>query len=521
MKVALICTDNEPLGLGMRSISAVLKEQGYPARLIFMETEAKTYTPAELQAAAQLVSDAGVVGFSCMAQGSTKAKQILEYLRPLNKLTVWGGVHACLDPEDCAKWASLVCRGEGEGLIVELVERLMRGEDWQDMQNAAYLQDGRMVMNELRPLIANLDELPLPDFSFDDEHHLTPQGLSPVSNLSYVENNLQIAFTSSRGCAFYCTYCCNIKLKNLYQGKEHYVRRMSVGRLVDHSRHLKQIFPNAKYFYFIDEDFAARPLKELVELADTFPKMVGLPFECLAHPARITEQKLDLLVKAGLFRIRLGLETGSERTKKEIYNRHASNEAVIRAANIISKSGHVAPVYFFIIANPYEQGEDLLATLRLIEALPAGSLMQAFELTFFPGSLLYDRAIADGYISGRHDSGYDLNFYGGLHYGEYPWKKNNLYLNGLLFLAAGVCSRAWIGSLPRFLFEALISERAIRFNEKHLSPIKFFIRLKATLWYLRDLIGRLIKKVVKDPVALYNPRLYLRKLFQTNASSEG
>jgi len=395
-------------------------------------------------------------------------------------------------------------------MIVEFMERVAKSMDCKDILNVAYKEGGVLIKNELRPFISNLDELPLLDFSLENEYHLTKNGIKQVFSLDNVEKHGQIAFISSRGCAFYCTYCCNLKLKNLYTGKEHYVRRMSVSRLIEHSQELRKLFPNGKYFYYIDEDFAARPLKELVELAERFPKEVGLPFECLAHPSRITEQKIDLLEKAGLFRVRIGIETGSERTKKEIYRRHVSNEAVNRATDILSRSPQVAPVYFFMYANPYEERNDLLDTLQLIGKLPYGSNIQAFELIFFPGSALYERAIEDGLIKGSSDSGHDVSYYGGLHFEEYPWKRKNLYLNGLIFLTGGLCTRTRVGIIPRFLFKYMLDPQIVRFNEKHTLGIRILISLKGTIYRTKFRIVHLIKRIIKDPIAIYNPGYYLK-----------
>jgi anaerobic magnesium-protoporphyrin IX monomethyl ester cyclase len=511
MNISLICTDNESQSFGMRAISADIKKHGHHARLIFMETSSNKFSELNLQDLFPLVYDSDVIGFSCLAQGSSKAKQIIEFLRPFGKVTVWGGVHASLNPQDCANWADFVCLGEGEGVMIDLIERLQSSRDCKDILNIAYKENGSFVMNDLRPLITSLDELPLPDFSFVDEYHLTKDGFEQVFNLYNVERNAQISFTSSRGCAFKCTYCCNRKLKNLYHGRGHYVRRMSVPKLIEHTKHLQEVFPNGKYFYFIDEDFAARPDRELVELAERFPKEIGLPFEILAHPARITEKKLDLLAKAGMFRIRLGIETGSERTKKEIYDRHVSNEAVKRAAHLLSKSPEVAPVYFFITSNPYEHREDLLETLCLIESLPPGFLIQAFELIFFPGSELHERAVKDGYIAGHFDGGHEHSYYGKLHHKEYSWKKKNLYLNGLIFLMGGYCNRYRLGIIPRFMLNLLINARMIEFNEKHTFLIQAVILLKADLWKARHRVAQLVKRVINDPIAIYNPGNYLKK----------
>ena len=198
MKIALICTDNESLSLGMRSISAALKMHGYQTLLIFAETGEKTFPLNTLEEIARLVHDFDVIGFSCLAQGSNKTKQTLEFLKPLHKPTVWGGIHASLNPNECAEWADYVCIGEGEGMIVEFMERVAKSMDCKDILNVAYKEGGVLIKNELRPLISNLDELPLLDFSLENEYHLTKNGIKQVFSLDNVEKHGQIAFISSR-----------------------------------------------------------------------------------------------------------------------------------------------------------------------------------------------------------------------------------------------------------------------------------------------------------------------------------
>lgn len=504
MHITLISTDRDVWALGLRSVSAVLKAAGHVTRLIFLATDEMQFSEENLADVASLTSDADLIGVSCLARGSAKAAQLIQSLRPQNKLILWGGVHASLNPAECANWADIVCRGEGEEMMLELLERLEQGRDWRDLKNIAFKENGIVQMNSVRPPIRDLDELPLPDFSFANEYHLTRKGLVQVSTLAEVSKSGRIIFNSSRGCAFHCTYCCNTKIKNLYSRKDRYVRRMSVSRLIEHAQYLRKIFPSGKYFYFIDEDFAARPVKELAQLAVEFPQKVGLPFQCLGHPARITRQRMDLLVKAGLIRIEMGIESGSERTRREIYDRHVSNEVVMRAAQTISRYPKVLPTYLFIIANPYEEREDLTSTIRLISELPYGSQVVIYNLIFFPGSALYDRAIGDKLIEGIHDCAYDLDFLSGYHYKKHGWKKKYLYLNGLIFLMHGHCTRHRVGILPRSLINVLISPRQIDFNEKHPSSIRVMISIKLLLNLFRYSAAQWLKKVTGNPVVVFN-----------------
>ena len=520
MNVTLLSTEMDVWVPGLRSISAVLKAAGHVTQLIIMATNEKQLSKENLDEVASLARHADIIGVSCLARGSAKATQLIESLRPQKKLIVWGGIHATLNPAECANWAHIVCRGEGEEMMLELLERLEQGRDWKDVQNLAFKENGVLQLNSIRPPISDLDKLPFPDFTFENEYHLTKKGFVHVSTLSEVSNSGQIIFNSSRGCAFHCTYCCNTKLKSLYSRKDRYVRRMSVPRLIEHTLNLRKVFPLGKYFYFLDEDFGARPVEELAQLSEGFAQKVGLPFACLTHPARVTQQKMDLLVKAGLFRIYMGIESGSERTRREIYDRHVSNEVVTEAAQTIGGYPQVLPTYFFIIGNPYEEKEDLAATARLISELPYGSYIIMYNLVFFPGSALYERAITDRLIEGTYDSGYELDFLGGLNYKQHAWKRKNLYLNGLIFLMEGHCTRHRIGILPRSSISALLVPHRIEFNENHPSAITVMISIKFLENSVRHLGARLLKKVIGNPAAVYNLGHHIRMKFSTTHKPE-
>ncbi|NTW39359.1 MAG: hypothetical protein HGA44_05625, partial [Cellulomonadaceae bacterium] len=70
--------------------------------------------------------------------------------------------------------------------------------------------------------------------------------------------------------------------------------------------------------------------------------------------------------------------------------------------------------YFYIIANPYEEAEDLLETIRLFARLPYPFYSQVYNLVFFPGTVLFDHACRDRLIEGKADSGYELDYKAGL-----------------------------------------------------------------------------------------------------------
>lgn len=502
MRISLIYTEVDPWALGMRSVSAVLREAGHETRLFFLGEVEDRYSPQVLDMLEERVRGSDLVGVGCMARGSEKARQVLDRLRPTGVFTVWGGIHATIYPEDCVSSADVVCRGEGEGFMVELAERLGSGKGWKDLKNAAYLENGHMVTNELRPLIQDLDLLPVQDHSEDRELHVKEGKFVPPSAIFDVRE--PIMYNGSRGCVYRCTYCVNAKLQKIFKGAGRYYRKVSIQRYVEAVGRLKEHFPLARYVYMIDEDFFLRKKEEIEYFAMEFPRQVGLPYECMGSPVQCSEEKMALLVKAGLWRVRIGLESGSERTKEEIYDRHMPNEQVLRAARIIRKFPKLVLAYFYIIANPYEEDKDLLETIRLFARLPYPFYSQVYSLVFFPGTVLYDNACRDRLIEGKEDSGFELDYKAGLNYQKHPWKLKNLYLNTLLFLMEGKTGFFRIGLLPRVMLPLLIHPLTIRVVGGLPFVVKGAVHVKVALLGLRKRVAYFLQRLFRNPQVVYD-----------------
>jgi anaerobic magnesium-protoporphyrin IX monomethyl ester cyclase len=511
MHITLICADDDRWALGMRSISAALKDAGHSTRMIFPCSARWPLDSSILERVASLSMQSGLVGISSMSRGSKNAKTILEALTSLGKVVVWGGMHPTLFPQDCAGHAHLICRGEGEGFMIELAERLASGTDYGDIPNGGYLENGNLVLNELRPLIADLDKLPMVDFVASDEYSFDSRG--EIRQSDSLRRSSSVLFTGSRGCLYTCHYCSNAQLKTLFAGKGRYARKMSVAKFIDSAMLCREIFPQARYFYFTDEDFAARPIDEFREFAENYPKKVGVPFECMASPQQITEEKMALLASAGMWRIDVGVESGSDRVKKEVLNRPVSNAVVMRAASIINQHPQLIAYYFFIIGNPYEKREDLLGTIGLIASLPFPCFIRTYNLVFIPGTHLFERACREGIIGGIEDSAFEIDFLSGFDYRSHAWKRSNLYLNGLISLMTGKCKRRRIGFLPRFLLPALIRPRWIDFNDRHSLISKAIIVTARGGLTLRRRVYEIVSRTLRKPGSLYD----LKSLFRRKA----
>jgi radical SAM superfamily enzyme YgiQ (UPF0313 family) len=169
--------------------------------------------------------------------------------------------------------------------------------------------------------------------------------------------------------------------------------------LVAEIQAFREQFPSVGEVTFYDDNFMAAPTRVIEDFARLYKERVGLPFYCNFSPVVINERRLEALLDAGLNRIGMGIETGSERTQ-QLYTRAIDNQAILKATHLLHRYADrmLPPVYDVITDNPYEGIQDQLETLRLLWQIPRPYRLGIFSLVFYPGTVLYQRAIADGLI---------------------------------------------------------------------------------------------------------------------------
>ena len=162
---------------GIEYLSAVLTQAGHQTELIYdpgLDNNfyvspgllKKLNVPRKLVRKARDFSP-DLVAFSSITNLYPYIKDMARALKAELKMpAVIGGIHPTVLPElvlqeDCF---DIVCRGEGEYALLELADRLEKGEDITDIENL-WVKDSQGVIhkNEQRPLIQDLDALPFPD----------------------------------------------------------------------------------------------------------------------------------------------------------------------------------------------------------------------------------------------------------------------------------------------------------------------------------------------------------------------
>ena len=471
MKIILVSTSTFPADQGLRTISACLKRAKHEVKMIFLpysEDYSLVYTNEILEQLKVHAKGSSLIGINAMASTSKRAEQLINLFSGMNIPVIWGGPHPTFFPEDCFKSCNLICIGEAEEAFIELSEKLEKNQDITGIKNLWIRRDGKEFKNPVRPAPKDLDVLAHPDY--DIENHLI---LENNRLIPFEERHLggMIFFQTQRGCPLACSYCTNHILRDLYKEHSSILRSHSVDYVIEELLGLKNRFKSIQVFDIRDETFLVRPLPWIKDFAERYKKEVNIRFKCLAEPASmsaegISEEKIKLLVDAGLTDIIIGIQSGSDNINFNVYKRFITSGQVLKCAEVINKfKDKLAVMYDIMASNPYEEKEDVLASINLIKKLPKPFYLSVNNLIFFEGTPLYERAVKDNIIKNGKDSASDLNYWD--RWKHIKLKKKNAYLNLILNLMRGKVTERKYGLIPSGMLGALTTEKAINFNYRH------------------------------------------------------
>ena len=392
--------------MGVRALHAFLKSHGCDVQVLFFRDRLMNRMPSLPQAELGLLADAveslrpDLVGISLFSAMYPDAAQITAALRErLRVPIVWGGYHPTIEPEQCIQVADMICLGEGELPLFELVTALEAGQDPAGIANLWLRRADGVVRNPLRPLIQDLDRLPFFDYGDDGKHYFDGQTLIPGDPFNHPSGRgshfqAHYVIQTGRGCPFSCSFCSNSVLKDIYAGCGPFVRQRSVGRVIEELRLARQRFPRLRLVTFWDEVFVV-DRRWAAEFARAYRAEIGLPFRCSLHPAVTSRELLRTLAEAGLEELVVGIQSGSERVRREVFHRPTSRERLLEMARDIRSLGLV-PEYDLIVDNPYETQADRDEALDFLVQLPHPYHLRVFSLTHLPRTALTRRALADG-----------------------------------------------------------------------------------------------------------------------------
>lgn len=280
------------------------------------------------------------------------------------KVIILGGHHATLyDQEWLGRGAHFVVRGEGEVTIVELLAALEAGGPLDEVAGISWRgPDGRFHRNPDREQVADLDQLPLPDWTILDpgRYHL------PLPIKGYATT-----VETSRGCGHGCQFCAASKMWRNRQ------RFKSAERVLEELRVLQRL--GYRRLWFADDNFLADPERDNAIFEGILREGISLQFMAFMRADSVARNP-DLVAtaaRAGLRNALVGFESPVQRILTRI-NKAASSDEQPRAAALLRRHG-VFIGGFFMVGYLDETPEETAAVFRAAAELADFPIISIFE----------------------------------------------------------------------------------------------------------------------------------------------
>jgi anaerobic magnesium-protoporphyrin IX monomethyl ester cyclase len=455
MKVVLIQID---LVMGSRILLSLLREEGYDVRSLQINIRYTDLLSREdLDVIYDYIGDAEVVGLSFNTTLARAAEQLAVFIKEKGtKFIVVGGNHVTALPEEAIAFSDIVVRYEAEITLPKVLKALKEGRGFSDIKGIVY-KHGRSIIDTGAPeIVWDLDRLPFQCIDTDIIKFFTPgkKVFTPDKKDLFSARIGSYVVLASRGCPFSCTYCSN-SFYHTIDTRFKKVRKRSVNNIIAEMEYA--LAAGFESFVMVDDNFFSFTVEEIELFSRLYKEKIKKPFSVSGiNPNNFkspsAEEKLKLLIDSGLTDIRVGIQSGSNRTLK-MFNRGYKAEDLKALLAPIERNrntiwGHpydkLHVAVDFICDAIWEDETDKVATIKLAQKLLTQYSILFFTLVYLPGTKIFNLALEKGWIKDKEKDIYLRGIAG---------VDDNIY-NRLLFLIAITKERAI--TLPEELIDHIL-----------------------------------------------------------------
>ena len=286
----------------------------------------------------------------------------------------------------------VIVRGEPEATIVELLHALNEDKPLNNILGISWMNsEGNIVNNGFRPLIGDLDSLPLPARHFiANRRYFNPK----IKRKGYTT-----AFTS-RNCPYHCIYCVpsSLTFAREIENKRFTGRKPTISSRTAQSvdREMALLHEQGyKAIGFMDDNFIWN--EERTRLMCEIMKKYGMLWGCQARVDAITEPIAKMLGESGCQYVDLGVESFNDEILKYV-RKGITTEQIYEAIRLLKKYKVPVKLNVLIGSSPLETKETLRHTLKEAKKLKVDQVM--FNIVSpFPGTEFYKLCKENNWLS--------------------------------------------------------------------------------------------------------------------------
>ena len=376
--------------IGIMSLSAVLKRAGHECVML---DQANPETPNDVIIETIRTERPDLVGLSFLSTTSYPYAKLLARqicAADAGVRLAFGGVFATLNAElvkrQCPE-VDFVCRGDGEQLILDLLERF---DDPGEVAGLTWAKDGTVVHNPDRMLDRNLDQWPFPD---RDGLPLDFVESMPLDVPAVLSMERFTTMQTSRGCPWSCVFC-DIPVFN-----EGEWRSRSPRHVVDEFKYLQKLGYGA--VYFVDDHFLLQPKRIEAICQGINGAGVTIQWGCEGRVDSTAQHLFPAMAKAHCRTLMFGVESGSQKVLDRLKKEQTLAEVETAVTN--AKRAGIEIVHgFFVVGTPDETVEDLRATFDFASRLRLDTF--GFNrLCVYRGTPLWHEYVQRGIVSDVDD----------------------------------------------------------------------------------------------------------------------
>jgi len=368
--------------LGLLYLASPLEKKGHKIKVI--DFVAEQYSDEKLK---EEVLKVEVIGITITSQVASSAKKIVDLIKTIypKKTIIIGGPHCTIQREEVLNEmnADVSVVGDGEKIIVELVEAIEENKGLSKIHGIFYRENGK-IKSGLSPIeIEDLDSLDFPDRNLVKHYSY---GKDAITGITYFARGKITTIMTSRGCPFNCKFCVSKSIfkKCRFRSAENVVKE------------LEEISKDYQSVFIVDDNFLMDKKKTHKIMDLLIQKKLDL--DLWISGVRITDADEELFKKmrrAGVKSLEFGIESGSQEVL-DYYNKKITLKQVEKSVKLSKKIGFFT-VGNFIMGSPIETEKHVNDTVSFAKKL---NLDFAFfyGFSFLKGSEIWEDAFKQGKI---------------------------------------------------------------------------------------------------------------------------